>query len=356
MHLKTRVTLGAVTVVAAMGAALVPATTALAATPTLTVTMNEPTGLNEQSGDTVTAVGTGYTAGATIALVQCSSVVPDGSGCDQTPANARIVTADANGGFTVADLVVTTGPKGNGTCGAGTQCFVAGANIANQTEAAADDFTFDRLQVSPRTNLKNGQVVNLVGGGFKPSAAAYVSECTSADPAQAANKCDLQNFATFPTDANGAFTGTYTVHTGRIGSDGSECKPAASCIVAASDNIANPTTGNLGASVIKFAALKPTATTAKSTKASVAKGEKFAVKGRVTAAGKGVNGLKVTLYKVTKSGLSKLASKTTATLKGKTGSFKFKGLTQKRTSRYEVKSAANSTYAGSASKLVKVTT
>ena len=104
------------------------------------------------------------------------------------------------------------------------------------------------------------------------------------------------------------------------------------------------------------AALKPTVTTAKSTKSSVAKGEKFAVKGQVKAAGSGVNGLKVTLYKVKSSGLSKIASKTTATLKGKAGSFKFKGLTQKRTSRYQVKSVANATYAASKSKVVKVTT
>src|SRR3954470_6538866 len=212
MLLKTRVSLGVVTVGAAFGAALVPATTAMAATPTLTVTVNtdpNATNLNAQSGGTVTAVGSGYTPGATIALVLCSSVVPDGSGCDQTPANARIIPADASGGFTVNDLVVTTGAKGNGTCGAGSTCFVAGANIATQTEAAADDFLFDNLQVTPRTGIKNATALNLVGAKYTPGATVYVSECTSAVPADALQKCDINSVETYTADANGGFTGVY---------------------------------------------------------------------------------------------------------------------------------------------------
>src|SRR3954453_16967021 len=124
MHLKSRATLGLVTVGAAIAAALVPTTTALAATPTLTVTVNtdpNATNLNAQSGGTVTAVGSGYTPGATIALVQCSSLAADQSGCPTTPGHA-LVTADANGAFSVTDMVVKTGSFGNGTCGAGSTC------------------------------------------------------------------------------------------------------------------------------------------------------------------------------------------------------------------------------------------
>ena len=353
MHLKTRVTLGLATVGVAIGASLVPTTSALAATPTLTVTMNEPTGLNEQSGDTVTAVGSGFTASANIALVECSSIAADGSGCDQTPANARVVQADSSGGFTVNNLVVTTGTKGNGTCGAGDTCFVAAANLANQTEAAADDFKFDNLQVSPRTNLKTGQLVNVVGGHFKPNAqqGVGISECTSADQSQVFQKCDLTHASFATTDANGAFTTTFKVHTGTVGGDGSKCNPGGSCIVAASDNFANPTAGNIGGAVVHFAQLIKTTTTAKAP-LTVAKGAKFAIKAKVTAAGTGVPGLRVTLYKVTSSGLTKIASAKT----GSTGVHKFTGLTQKRTSRYEVKTTANATYAASTSKVVKVTT
>jgi hypothetical protein len=359
MLLKTRVTLGVVTVGAAFGAVLVPATTAMAATPTLTVTVNtdpNATNLNAQSGGTVTAVGSGYTPGATIALVQCSSVVPDGTGCDQTPANARILAADANGGFTVNDLVVTTGTKGNGTCGAGSMCFVAGANIANTAEAAADDFLFDNLQVSPRAGIKNATALNLVGANYTPGATVYVSECTSAVPADALQKCDINSVETYTADANGAFTGVYhKVHIDpQVAAGPFACAPGKTCIVAGSDSIANPGAGHIGGALVTFAALTPTATSAKSTKSSVNKGEKFAVKGKVKAAGNGISGLKVTLFKVTKSGLSKIASKTT----GSTGGYKFAGLTQKKTSKYETKTAANSAKytAASHSKVVKVTT
>jgi len=199
--------------------------------------------------------------------------------------------------------------------------------------------------------------VNLSGAGYNASATVYVSECTSTDPQQALQKCDFSTIETYTTDANGKFTGVYhKLHTGEVGSDGSKCSPGGGCIIAGTDNAVNPGAGHIGGAKVLFAALKPTVTTAKSTKSSVDKGENFAVKGQVTAAGKGVNGLKVTLYKVTSSGLSKIASKTTATLKGKVGAFKFKGLTQKRTSRYQVKSAANAVYAASKSKVVKVTT
>ena len=358
MLLKTRVTLGVVTVGAAIGAALVPATTAMAATPSLTVTVNtnpNATNLNAQSGGTVTAVGSGYTPGATIALVQCSSVVADGSGCDQTPANARIIPADANGGFTVTDLVVTTGTKGNGTCGAGSKCYVAGANIANTAEAAADDFLFDNLQISPRTGLKNATALNLVGAGYNPNATVYVSECTSAVPADALQNCDINSVETYTTDANGAFTGVYhKVHINpQVAAGPFACAPTKQCIVAGSDSIANPGAGHIGGALVTFAALTKTVTTAKAP-SSVAKNVKFAVKGKVTAAGTGVAGLKVTLFKVTKSGLNKIASKTT----GSTGGYKFAGLTQKKTSKYETKTAANSAKytAASHSKVVKVTT
>jgi hypothetical protein len=343
---------------AAVGAALVPATTAFAATPALTVTVNaDAPNLNAQSGGTVTAVGSGFTPGATVALVECSSIAPDGSGCDQTPANAKIVTADANGGFTANDVVVTTGPKGTagGSCGAGSTCFVAGANLANQAEAAADDFLFDNLQVTPRTNLKNGAALSIEGANYTPGATVYVSECTSTVPAEALQKCDINSVSTYTADANGHFTGTYDkVHTNPAAETGPyPCMPGKSCVVAGSDSIANPGAGHIGGALVHFAALTKTATKATASKAHVAKNAKFSIKGKVTAAGNAVKGLKVTLYKVKKSGLAKVGkAKTTSS----TGSVKFKGLTQKKTTKYELKTKANASFAGSVSKVVKVKT
>lgn len=356
MHLKTRAILGVATVGAAIGAALVPATNAVAATPTLTVTMNEPTGLNQQSGDTVTAVGSGYTPGATIALVQCSSVKLDGSGCDQQPADARITAADSNGAFTVNDLVVTTGVKGTDgvSCNAGSTCFVAGANVANTAEAAADDFVFDNLQVTPRTGIKNGTVLHLVGANYGPGKTIYVSECNSTDKATALQHCDSGGAVkTFTAGQDGTFTADYAVtipiHASSAGTY--SCVAGGSCVVAATDSLANPGSGNIGGALVNFAALAKTVTKATGP-SSVAKGAKFAIKSTVTAAGKGVAGLKVTLYKVKSSGLTKIASGKT----GSTGKHKFGGLKQKKTTKYKVKTTANSSYAASVSKVLKVKT
>jgi hypothetical protein len=358
MHLKSRVILGVATAGAAIGAVLVPASSAMAATPTLTVTQNAPTGLNEQSGDTVTVVGSGYTPSATIALVLCSSVKPDGTGCDQSPADARLVPADANGGFTVNDLVVTTGVKGTDgvSCGAGSQCFVAGANIAQQTEVAADDFLFDNLQISPRTNLKNGSVVNLVGANYKPSTPVYVSECNSTDKATALQHCDTNAVQTFTSDANGKISGQYTVRTPIQASEAGpfSCAAGKQCVIAGTDNIASPGTGNIGGAVVTFApaaALKPLSVSAHSSKKHVAKGKAFKISGKAISKSAGVKGLKVVLDKIKGGAPSKVASGKTGT----GGAYSFK-LSQKKTTKYVVVIAKQKGYKAAVSKTVKVST
>jgi hypothetical protein len=262
---------------------------------------------------------------------------------------------DATGAFT-ANVTVKTGVNGDSTkCGAASTCFVNATTNATapdpNTNAAGGQIAFDRLQISPRTNLKNGQTINVVGGGFNPSANAYVSECTSADPTQAAQKCDLTNFATFPTDANGGFSRTYVVHTGQIGSDGSTCDPGKSCIVAASDNVANPTAGHIGGGVVSFAQLKALAVSAKASKGHVAKGKSFKMSGKAKSAGAGVSGLKVVLDKIKGGTPSKVAGGKT----GSGGAYSFK-LSQKKTTKYVVVIASQKGYKAAVSKTVKVST
>ena len=183
--------------------------------------------------------------------------------------------------------------------------------------------------MSPRTGLKNATSLNLLALGYNPNATVYVSECTSAVPADALQNCDINSVETYTTDANGAFTGVYRkVHVNpQVAAGPFACAPTKTCIVAGSDSIANPGAGHIGGALVTFAALTKTATSAKAP-SSANKGAKFAVKGKVTAAGNGVSGLKVTLFKVTKSGLAKIGTKTT----GSTGGYKFAGLKQKKTS------------------------
>lgn len=370
MHVKTRVSLVLAASGAAVGAMLVPATTAAAAAPAITITWaTQAAGLLVQSGDTLNVSGTGFPASSTVYIVECSTNTGTATDCDQDPSNGGVAIGqtDANGAFTQG-VVAVTETLGSATCGAGDTCYLAATTTTDPTKVdpntnyATGSFTFDRLQLSPRTNLKNGQAINVVGGHFKAGATVYVSECTSTDQAKAQTACDFNNVKTFPADANGAFTGTFTVHTGVVGSDGSKCVAGGVCYVAGTDNIFDPTSGNLGAAQVRFApAPIATSLTAKSTKSTVAAGHKFAIKGVLSAAGKGLNGATVKLYKVTSSGLKFLAKRTTATNKaGVKGAYKFGGLTQKRTSRYQTKfpgaTIAGVQYSKSASKVVKVVT
>ena len=356
MHLKTRVTLGLATAGAAIGAVLVPSTPAFAA-PTMTATWaTQSAGFGLQNGDLVNVSGTGFKPSSPVYLVECSGTTGQ-SNCDL--ASFKQGTTDANGAFTVTGMPVHTGTVGDGTCGPNSTCFIAGSTDqtgADLSQASAAPIQFDRLQISPRANLKNGAVLQLSGAGYKPTSngttgTVYVSECNSPDKPTALQHCDAGKVQTFTTDANGAFTGTYTVKFPISATDPGPfpCVAGKTCIVAGTDNLTNPATGNIGGAVVSFASLAKTVTSI-SGPSSVAKGAKFAIKTKVTAAGKAVAGLKVTLYKVTKSGLAKVAAGKT----GSTGKHKFAGLTQKKTSKYEVKTSANATYAASVSKVLKV--
>ena len=354
MHLKSRVILGAATAATAIGAALIPATMAAAAAPALTVTVNEPTGFNAQDGSTVTVVGSGYTANAQIAIVECSAVDHGQAGCNV--AGYKLTTADANGGFTVSDFVVHTGAIGDGKCGANSTCYVAAANAANQAEQAANTFQFDRLQVSPRTGLRNGQKLTISGAGFKPSTTVYVSECTGSDPTKATQDCQTSAPAlqTYPTDANGAFGPvSFTVVTGRLNADGSKCDVGKSCIIAASDNILNPgdPSAHIGGAVVKFAAVKPLSVTARASVGHIGKGKTFKVTGSAKSGSSGVPGLTAVLDKVVNGSLQKVASVKT----GSSGSILFK-IAQQKTTTYKVVISAQKGYAKAASKTFKVAT
>jgi hypothetical protein len=355
MHLKTRVTLGVATVGAAIGAVLVPSTPAFAAAQMTATWATQSAGFGLQNGDTVNVSGTGFKPSTTAYLVECSGTTGQAN-CDL--ATATPTQTDANGAFNVPAFKVHTGTVGDGACNANSTCFVAGSTDPSGqdlSQASAAPIQFDRLQVSPRSNLKNGSVLQLSGAGYAASGNVYVSECNSPDKPTALQHCDAGIVKVFPTDANGAFTGTFNVVIPIHPSDPGPfaCTAGKTCIVAGTDNLANPAGGNIGGAVVSFAGLTQTVTKATASKSHVAKGATFSIKGKVTAAGKAVSGLKVTLYKVKKSGLTKLGKAKTTSSKG---SVKFKGLTQKKTTKYELKTAANSSFAASHSKVVKVTT
>lgn len=357
MHLKTRVTLGVVTIGAAVGAALVPTTSAFAA-PGVTVTWGtQSLGLGLQDGDTATVTGTGFPASTQVFVSECSTNTGTAADCDQTPADGGVTAAqtDANGAFT-ASLVVRTETLGSAACGAASTCYAAATTnptAPDATNTALASMKFDNLQVSPRSNLKAGQPLNLSGAGYNPSATVYVSECTSTDPTTALQKCDFNSVETYTTDANGKFTGVYhKAHTGVVGSDGSTCNPGGKCIIAGSDSIANPGNGHIGGAQVTFAQLKALSVTAKASKSHVAKGAKFAIKGKATSGSTGVKGLSVVLDKIKSGSPVKVASGKTGT----GGAYAFTGLKQKKTTKYVVVITSQKGYKSATSKTVKVST
>lgn len=359
MHLKSRVTLGVATAAAAIGAALIPATSAFAA-PAVTVTWaGQAQGFGVQSGDSVSVAGSGFKASSPVYVVECSNVTA-ASNCDL--ATAKVGQTDANGAFTVA-LPVHTGAVGDGTCGAGSQCYAVASTDQSGTDtsqAGANTFQFDRLQVSPRTGLKNGQQVTITGGGYKPSTPSapttvYVSECTGADPTKATQDCQTTSpvLQTFTADDTGAFGPVaYTVYTGKVNADGSKCDAGKSCIIAGSDNILNPANGHIGGAVVQFAQLKALSVTAKASASHVAAGAKFKIKGKATSGGAGVKGLSVVLDKMKGGVPSKVAAGKTGT----GGAYAFTGLHQKKTTKYIVVISSQKGYKSAVSKTVKVST
>ena len=359
MHLKSRVILGAATAATAIGAALIPATMAAAAAPAVTATWDgQAGGFGVQDGNPVAVSGTGFPASVTVYVSECSTLTGGAADCDQDPSNGgvSIGQTDANGAFSVTNFVARTETLGSKTCGAGSSCYV----VATTNPQAPDPTTntgdaalqFDRLQIAPRTMLKNGQAVNITGGGFSPNGTVYISECTSADPSKATTSCDFNHIKTVPTDANGAFaTTTFSVHTGTVGSDGSTCNAGGSCIVAGTDNVLNPANGHLGGSTVMFAQVKPLSLAAHASVKHIGKGKTFKVIGKATSSGAGVAGLNAVLDKVVNGSLQKVAGAKTVAGGGVT----FK-VTQNKTTNYEVVIASQQGYAAAHSAKFKVAT
>lgn len=230
---KLALKVGAVGVAA--GAIFVPVTAAHAATPAITVTPN--TGLSD--GDSVTVAGTGYTAGATVAVLECAKTPATAStDCDLTAIATNTATVGADGTFSKA-ITVHTGTIGTGTCDStSTTCGITAGNEANQTEAASAGITFKSttpagpaVTVTPATGVKDGDTVSVSGTGFPASQpTVYALECGGTG-GQA--DCDISTLnASGSTDASGSFGPiSIKVHTGAVGDK--TCNAGDTCYIAA---------------------------------------------------------------------------------------------------------------------------
>ena len=279
---KVALRVGAVGVAAA--AIVVPSAAAFGTTPPPSITVTPSTGLHD--GDTVTVTGQNFPdhPGHPFAIVQCSSLQPDGSGCNTTPSATG--TTDGAGNIPATSVVVHTGTVGNGTCKPGSTCFlVASSDPADPTDLAAvaeHTIKFAALPsvtVKPAKGVHNHQKVTVSGRNFPKGSPLFIVECSGTS---GASNCDTNTLKTSQTDASGAFTAKIKVHTGTVGNG--KCKPGGKCYVAASTSTTpSPTTSAAG--TFKFA---KTAIATKTSAAFVSASSKIA--GKVKAGRQGCRG------------------------------------------------------------------
>lgn len=248
------------------------------------------------------------------------------------------------------------------TLGLATAAAATGAALVPASMASAAVVPNAQLSIdSGNSSVSNGETIYLSGSGYNAGQPVYLAQCadiTAGDP----NSCDglsvnTDKIVVGTADANGAFTHqAFTVHTGVTG-NGTCDSTSTTCGIAATDNPFDPANSHVGGVPITFTAAPATVTptvSAASTKAKVATGKAFAVKGKVVAAAKGVNGMTVKLYQRAnaKKAWKKVAAKKTATRNGVAGAYTFalKGLSHSE--QYQVRSVAT-TLSGTVYKAAK---
>jgi hypothetical protein len=357
-------------VTAAIGLPLISLTSAQAAgSPTLTVSKS----ISLTDGQEISVTGTNFPATAAYTLVECATPAT-ASNCAIT--NLVTGTTDGSGGFTTS-YTVHSGSIGAGVCGkatststvpSDTQCVLAASTDAaapTATNSATANIFFNPIvTLSQSTKLKAGQSVSVSGAGYPPSSAnveagqtVYVVECSG--PVQA--DCDLGTLVQpFPkTSATGTFGPvSLKIVYGSFGGSAGSCTSASTkCIIAAATSISG-VAADQGQSPITLAALPnvKTATAAKASAKKVPSTKKFTISGTVKAAGKGVAGLKATLYDSSNGKKWKKIATLTTKSGGKFKSAKLKG--PKKSEKYEVKTlkqvSKSKQYLASASKVITV--
>ena len=128
----------AVAAVVTAGGLVLTSTPAWAA-PALTVTPDTDL-VDKQPVD---VDGTGYTPGASIAVLQCETGATSASGCDTS--GLDFTTADGTGAFSHTYTVrrIITTESGDVDCAVADACRLVAANSSSTTEAAAVPISFD---------------------------------------------------------------------------------------------------------------------------------------------------------------------------------------------------------------------
>lgn len=339
----------------ALGAPLLATSTASAAdAPTLTASATDAL----HGDQTITLSGAGHDANSTATILECSSL-SGATGCDLT----NIVTAptDASGAFSNVSFTLASGAVGDGYCPgktAGSQCYlIATTNPADPSKAAVLPIKFAPVvEVTPSTDLENGDVVTVSGYGY-PAKSQSVTVLQCANP-PGASTCNIGGFVAGTTTTDGTFSDVkVTIATGTIGSSG-VCDASNPCLIVASTDATGMDPNQSGTALLTFAeSSAPTPAATELSLAAKTKGKKLTLSGAITSVDEGVSGLTVDIYQRAK-GAKKW--KLIASIPSKAdGSFVMKGLPHaSKAQQYRAKHAKETVgdhiYGASASKVVTV--
>src|SRR4051794_19821851 len=232
MQRKTRLSLGVVTVAAAVGAALLPATLAFAA-PTFSVTP----AASLFNGASTVLTGDGYSANESLTAIECNGATfatylaghaGDTTGaalaaCDI--AGAKSFSANGAGAIPAGTVMAVKsgqlGSDASSVCDHSTngQCGIGIADGTTQLGQAS--IAFSEITATPATLLKNGQTISVSGVGLPASTAVSLVECNQAHTDATGSGCNLAGITSAgSTDATGALAGhSFAVKTGQLGSD-----------------------------------------------------------------------------------------------------------------------------------------
>ena len=97
------------------------------------------------------------------------------------------------------------------------------------------------LTVSPATNLKDQQVVQVTVSGFSPNEALQVIECAQKGNSTGPGDCNLTAMTGATSDANGAVATDLTVVRGPFGANNIVCSAQQPCLVSVTQASLSPT-------------------------------------------------------------------------------------------------------------------
>lgn len=184
------------------------------------VTVSPGTGLvNFQS---VTLAGSGFPAGSFVQIVACTSDATSYEDCSNSSGGFAPISPGGTFStpFTVRRILHTEGGDIDCASAPGACSLVSTAYGAPVPVVVATAISFDAsvpppppptIAVTPSADLVQGQSVTVTGANFAPNSNVVLSECRS-DVAVPGYCLLIAGFAN--SDANGAFTTTFTVHRG----------------------------------------------------------------------------------------------------------------------------------------------